>query len=102
MALFRLHRPRYHPPMAFMTRRKRRVRRSPRKSRAKPKTGWSLAGFAALGGVTARTARLYIEREVVPRPPFLGKATRYGRRQLLWLAAARRLRATEHLELDKI
>jgi len=46
--------------------------------------------------------RLYLERGVVPRPPFLGSATRYERRQLLSLTAARRLRTTERLELDQI
>lgn len=89
--------------MAYSSyRKKRKPRRGPRKSRAKPKTGWSLAALASLGGVTPRTLRLYLERGVVPRPKFLGSATRYERRQLLWLTAARRLRTAERLELDQI
>lgn len=82
--------------------RKRRPRRGPRKSRAKPKTGWTLPQLARLAGVTLRTARHYFEQEVVPRPIFRGSATRYDRRHLLWLVAVRRLRAQEQLGLAQI
>jgi DNA-binding transcriptional MerR regulator len=51
-----------------------------------------MAELARLAGTTARTVRLYLEREIVPRPPFRASATRYERRQLVWLVAALRLR----------
>lgn len=87
-----------------MWRRRRRLkkRRGPARSRAKPKTGWSIRQLAALGGTTVRTVRLYLERGIVPRPTFMGSATRYQRRQLLFVVAARRLRVSEKLELDAI
>lgn len=88
--------------MLVMLHRRRRVRRAPRKSRAKPKSGWSLAQLAQLTGVSARTIKLYVERDLVPRPKFEASATRYQRRQLLWLLAVRRLRKTEDLELAAI
>lgn len=73
-----------------------------RPSRAAPKTGWSLRELAQLSGTAARTIRLYLQRDVLPRPAFAGSATRYQRRQLLWLCAIRRLRATERLTLAAI
>jgi hypothetical protein len=38
----------------------------------------------------------------MPRAPFRGSATRYDRRQLLWLLALRQLRKAERLPLTKI
>jgi len=82
--------------------RRRKRRSAPRKSRAKPKSGWSLAQLASLSGTTPRNIRAYLQRQIIPRSPFRGSATRYDRRQLLWLLAIRRLRATEQLELTEI
>jgi DNA-binding transcriptional MerR regulator len=84
-------------------RKKRRKRRGyVRRSRAAPKTGWSLRELAALAGVSPRTVRLYLHHQLLPRPAFKGSATRYQRRQLLWLCAIRQLRQTEKLELKAI
>src|SRR5262245_26941699 len=83
-------------------RRSTRRRRRPRKSRAKPKSGWTLPELARLAGVTLRTARHYFEQQIVPRPTFLGSATRYERRHLLWIVAVQILRANERLRLTKI
>ena len=87
-----------------MLRRKRRPKRRSyvRRSRAKPKTGWSLRELARLCGIGARTIRLYLQRDMLPRPPFKASATRYHRPQLLWLLAIRRLRTTEKLKLATI
>jgi hypothetical protein len=49
--------------------------------------------------MTARNVRAYLQREHLPRSQFLGSATRYDRRQLLWLLALRRLRAADRLSL---
>ncbi len=76
--------------------------RTQRRSRAKPKVGWSLAELAVLVGVSTRLARLYLERGVLPAPRFAASATRYGRTHLLRLLAARRLRSLEALDLDAI
>jgi len=54
-----------------------------------------------LSGVAARTIRLYLQRAVLPRPPFMGSATRYERQHLVHLLAIRRLRA-EKLTLGAI
>jgi DNA-binding transcriptional MerR regulator len=52
--------------------------------------------------VAVRTIHFYLQREVLPRPPFKGSATRYQRHHLIWLLAIRRLRASERLELTTI
>lgn len=84
-------------------RRKKPKRRGyVRPSRAKPKVGWTLRQLAALTGISSRTARLYFERGLIPRPPFKGPATRYQRQQLLHLVAVLQLRASERLGLDPI
>jgi DNA-binding transcriptional MerR regulator len=82
--------------------RRHRAKRSgiPR-SRAKPQ-GWSLAECARLAGVQPRTLRHYLEIGVLPRPPFRGTATRYGREHLFVVLAVRRLQSTENLALDVI
>ncbi len=83
--------------------KKRRKRRGYiRPSRAKPKAGWTLAELGAQSGITVRTIRLWLQRGVLPRPRFLGSATRYERRHLVWLLAIRRLRMTEHATLAVI
>src|SRR5687768_15865926 len=85
-------------------RRKRRPKRRGyvRPSRAAPKAGWSLRQLAQLGGIAPRTLRVYLQRGVLPRPPFRGSATRYERRQVLWLCAIRHLLGTERLTLAAI
>ncbi|HVZ36667.1 MAG TPA: MerR family transcriptional regulator [Polyangiaceae bacterium] len=88
--------------MARYRRRKRKRRGYVRPSRARPKQGWSLRELAALSGTSTRNIRAYLERELVPRAPFHASATRYDRRQLLWLLAIRRLRESERLPLARI
>lgn len=83
-------------------RRKPKRRGYVRPSRAKPKTGWSLRQLSGLTGIAVRTIRLYLQRQVLPRPPFKASATRYERRELLYLLAIRRLRVTERLSLAAI
>jgi DNA-binding transcriptional MerR regulator len=61
-----------------------------------------LRQLAQLAGIAPRTLRVYLQRGVLPRPPFKGSATRYERRQLLWLCAIRHLLATERLTLAAI
>ena len=88
--------------MARYRRHKRKRRGYVRPSRAKPKHGWSLRELSALSGISARNIRAYLQREIVPRAPFHASATRYDRRQLLWLLALRHLRASERLPLAQI
>jgi DNA-binding transcriptional MerR regulator len=45
---------------------------------------------------------LYLQRGVLPPPPFMGSATRYQRQHLVRLLAIRRLRVDENLTLDAI
>ena len=81
-------------------RRKKPKRRGyVRPSRAKPKTGVTLAQLSGLSGVAVRTIRVYMRRGVLPRPPFKGSATRDRRREIIWLLAIRRLRQVERLPL---
>jgi len=80
----------------------RKRHRYVRPSRAKPKTGWSLRELAQLSGVAGRTVRLYLQRGLLPRPRFMGPATRYQAEQLVWLLAIRRLRNAERLTLSAI
>jgi DNA-binding transcriptional MerR regulator len=84
-------------------RRRRPKRRGyVRPSRATPKIGWSLRELAGLSGVAVRTIRMYLQRGVLPPPPFMGSATRYQRQHLVRLLAIRRLRVDEKLTLDAI
>jgi len=93
----------YRSDVVWGRRKKRPKRRGyVRPSRAKKKTGWSLSELAQLTGIAARTIRLYLERGVLPRPPFEGSATRYQRRHLLWLCTIRRLRESEDFTLATI
>jgi DNA-binding transcriptional MerR regulator len=55
-----------------------------------------------MSGVAARTIHFYLQRAVLPRPPFKGSATRYERHHLLWLLAIRRLRTSDRLGLATI
>ncbi|MFO0550050.1 MAG: MerR family transcriptional regulator [Polyangiaceae bacterium] len=77
--------------------RSRKRRRQP-----PPKEGWLLAEFARLGGVTPRTVRYYLEKDLLPSPSFFGTATRYPRSALLLLLAIQRMKSEEHLPLDAI
>jgi len=81
--------------------KKRKRRGYVRPSRAAAKAGWSLIQLSRLSGSSVRAIRLYLQREVLPRPPFLGAATRYQRQHLATLLAIRRLLA-EGLPLDAI
>jgi DNA-binding transcriptional MerR regulator len=83
-------------------RRRREKHRGPRRSRAMPKEGWSLVALAQLANVHPRTIRHYLQVGVLPRPPFRGTATRYGRDHLLTVLAIRHLQSLEHLELGAI
>ena len=55
-----------------------------------------------MSGVAARTIQFYLQRGVLPRPPFKGSATRYERHHLIWLLAIRRLRTSQRLALATI
>lgn len=46
--------------------------------------------------------RRWLETEIVPRPPFHGVATRYGRQQLVWALAVRRMQAMDAAPLPAI
>jgi hypothetical protein len=73
-----------------------------RPSRAKPKTGWTLAELAQMTAMRERLLKRWLEMEIVPRPPFRGVATRYGRQQLVWALAVRRLQTIDRAPLPKI
>jgi hypothetical protein len=73
-----------------------------RPSRAKPKTGWTLVELARMTATRERLLKSWLEVEIVPRPPFRGVATRYGRQQLVWVLAVRRMRATNPAPLRTI
>ncbi len=75
----------------------RRRRRGP-----PPKDGWLLPDLAKLAGVTVRTVRYYLEKELLPKPVFRGTATRYDRKALLRLLAIQRMQRHEHLPLAAI
>lgn len=55
--------------------------------------------LANLAGVPIRTVRHYLKDGVLPRPRFAGPATRYGRRELLWMLAIRQLQLKEKVPL---
>jgi len=73
-----------------------------RPSRAKPKAGWTLAELARMTATGERLLKRWLEMEIVPRPPFRSVATRYGRQQLVWVLAVRRMQATAPAPLSKI
>ncbi|MBN1209128.1 MAG: MerR family transcriptional regulator [Myxococcaceae bacterium] len=70
---------------------------SPRKTQ----TEWKLAELAAATGVSPRTVRYYVQRGLLPAPPFKGPDTVYGEEHLLRLKAIRVLQA-RFLPLDAI
>jgi hypothetical protein len=73
-----------------------------RPSRAKPKTGWTLAELARMTAMRERMLKRWLQMDIVPRPPFHGVATRYGRQQLVWALAVRRMQAMYPAPLSKI
>jgi DNA-binding transcriptional MerR regulator len=62
---------------------------------------WKLAELAAEVGVSPRTVRYYVQRGLLPAPPFKGPDTVYGEDHLLRLKAIRALQA-KFLPLDAI
>lgn len=62
---------------------------------------WKLAELAAAAGVSPRTVRYYVQRGLLPAPPFRGPDTVYGEEHLLRLKAIRTLQA-RFLPLDAI
>lgn len=65
------------------------------------KTEWKLAELAAAVGVTPRTVRYYVQRGLLPAPPFKGPDTVYGEDHLRRLKAIRVLQA-RFMPLDAI
>lgn len=70
-------------------------------STRKTQTEWKLADLAAAVGVSPRTVRYYVQRGLLPAPPFRGPDTVYGEEHLLRLKAIRALQA-RFLPLDAI
>ncbi|MCP3136065.1 MerR family transcriptional regulator [Pyxidicoccus xibeiensis] len=64
-------------------------------------TEWKLAELAAEVGVSPRTVRYYVQRGLLPAPPFRGPDTVYGEEHLVRLKAIRVLQA-RFLPLDAI
>ncbi len=63
---------------------------------------YTLDELVRAAGITARTARYYLERRVLPAPVHRGLHTTYTENHLLCLKAIRRLRSVERLQLDAI
>ena len=70
-------------------------------SETKTSPEWKLSELAAAVGVTPRTVRYYVQRGLLPAPPFKGPDTVYGEEHLLRLQAIRVLQA-RFLPLDAI
>src|SRR5690242_21283135 len=62
---------------------------------------WKLTELAEAAGVSPRTVRYYVQRGLLPAPPFKGPDTVYGEDQLVRLKAIRVLQA-RFLPLDAI
>jgi DNA-binding transcriptional MerR regulator len=62
---------------------------------------WKLTELAGAAGVSPRTVRYYVQRGLLPAPPFKGPDTVYGEEHLLRLKAIRALQA-RFLPLDAI
>jgi DNA-binding transcriptional MerR regulator len=62
---------------------------------------WKLTELAEAAGVSPRTVRYYVQRGLLPAPPFKGPDTVYGEDHLLRLKAIRVLQA-RFLPLDAI
>jgi DNA-binding transcriptional MerR regulator len=63
---------------------------------------YTLDELVRAAGITARTARYYLERRVLPAPVHRGLRTTYTEDHLLCLKAIRRLRSVERLQLEAI
>jgi len=70
-------------------------------STPKTQVGWKLSELAEAVGVSPRTVRYYVQRGLLPAPPFKGPDTVYGEEHLLRLKAIRVLQA-RFLPLDAI
>ena len=70
-------------------------------SAPKAQSEWKLAELAEAAGVSPRTVRYYVQRGLLPAPPFRGPDTVYGEEHLLRLKAIRALQA-RFLPLDTI
>ena len=64
-------------------------------------TEWKLSELAQAVGVSPRTVRYYVQRGLLPAPPFRGPDTVYGEEHLVRLRAIRVLQA-RFLPLDAI
>lgn len=71
----------------------RRRSRPKKRRRNAPSTGWLIAELAQLAGVSVRTVRHYLTRQVLVSPEFFGVQTRYDRVHLLRLLAIPVLKA---------
>ncbi|MBZ4418741.1 MerR family transcriptional regulator [Myxococcus sp. RHSTA-1-4] len=67
----------------------------------KTQTEWKLSELAEEAGVSPRTVRYYVQRGLLPAPPFRGPDTVYGEEHLVRLKAIRVLQA-RFLPLDAI
>ncbi|WP_426756852.1 MerR family transcriptional regulator [Myxococcus sp. Y35] len=70
-------------------------------STPKTQTEWKLAELAEAVGVSPRTVRYYVQRGLLPAPPFRGPDTVYGEEHLVRLKAIRVMQA-RFLPLDAI
>ena len=70
-------------------------------STPKTQSEWKLAELAEAVGVSSRTVRYYVQRGLLPAPPFRGPDTVYGEEHLVRLKAIRVLQA-RFLPLDAI
>ncbi|RKH37767.1 MerR family transcriptional regulator [Corallococcus interemptor] len=70
-------------------------------STPKTQTEWKLAALAEEVGVSPRTVRYYVQRGLLPAPPFKGPDTVYGEEHRVRLKAIRVLQA-RFLPLDAI
>ena len=70
-------------------------------STPKTQSEWKLAELASEVGVSPRTVRYYVQRGLLPAPPFRGPDTVYGEEHLLRLKAIRVLQG-RFLPLDAI
>jgi DNA-binding transcriptional MerR regulator len=70
-------------------------------STTKTRKEWKLPELAEAVGVSPRTVRYYVQRGLLPAPPFKGPDTVYGEEHLLRLKAIRALQA-KFLPLDAI
>ncbi|QDE80764.1 MerR family transcriptional regulator [Myxococcus xanthus] len=70
-------------------------------STPKTQSEWKLTELAEAVGVSPRTVRYYVQRGLLPAPPFRGPDTVYGEEHLVRLKAIRVLQA-RFLPLDAI